>query len=189
MGNRISREDFPPLELLVKHLRTLSGDVSNTHISMREDFRAVLDNEEVQEFAASYSDFWTAMRDKSSLEAAWFAYAQSFLPKTPEDIAEMAREEERKAGRIAGEEGLPHNNPFNESNSDTAGGNWRNSWHTAARKRSFGKLRTNNPETCIITVAPAERERELLAGEWPRILSLLKDQRQLRAREEPYDRT
>jgi hypothetical protein len=72
MGNRISREDFPPLNLLVKHLRTL-----------REDFGAVFDDEEIGEFAASYSDFWAAMRDKNSLEAAWFAYAQSFLPETP----------------------------------------------------------------------------------------------------------
>jgi hypothetical protein len=71
MSNRISSEDFPPLDLLVKHLRTL-----------REDFSAVFDNE-VGEFAASYSDFWTATRDKNSLEAAWFAYAQCFLPETP----------------------------------------------------------------------------------------------------------
>ena len=164
MSNRISSfdkrsgESFPPLDLLVKHLRTLC-----------EDFRAVFDNEEVQRFAASYADFWTAAENKNSLEAAWLAYAQSFLPKTPEDIAEMAREEERKAGRIAGEEGLPHNNPFNASNSDTAGGNWHNSWAAATRKREPG-----NREACIISVDPAGGEQELLEGEWPRILSLSK---------------
>jgi hypothetical protein len=142
----------------VKHLRTL-----------QEDFRAVFDDEEVQQFAASYADFWTAAEDKNSLEAAWLGYAESFLPKTPEDIAEMAREEERKAGRIAGEEGLPHNNPFNASNSDTAGGNWHNGWASATRQRE-----SDNREGWIISVAPALGERELLEGEWPRILSLSK---------------
>jgi hypothetical protein len=89
------------------------------------------------------------------VEAAWLAYAQSFLPKTPSGIAEMAREEERKAGRWAGEEGLPRgSNPFNASNSDTNGGNWFNGWAEATRKRE-----PDNPEAQKVSLHIGRRYR------------------------------